>query len=505
MIRPGEAPGEAQRGRRTPEPREAPGVTPRVLAPGTDPSSPLGQGPDLSVARARGLLPPVESLRPLLDHLMRAATPDRALRWAASGELATLVDRRVDPLRLARDLPALLEEVRSRAEESLALGVALLEREARGDREGAALQMAREGERLAGAGRIREAEGWVEGAVKAAEGVSDRTRVLPVYLAAARVARLRGALDRAAETYREALTLAREGKEPGVMLTAMIGLGNLEVDRGRWARAEARYAEAETLLDALEAKEAEAAKKPKEPIGAKEARETEGSEGSEVVAEVRPRPERWHLALNRSILAREEGELERAWQLLLEADGIARDLGAAGARAIVENARGQILLAMREPEAAEVAFRRGLAAAEHPDARVTIGVNLAEARLAAGHPLAAGETARAAEAEALRGGVVARLPEVYRVLGEILAAGRVPEAFVLFERALELVDAFGLPQVERARILEAWARVEEAGEERPGFEGRGSGEGAVQARKEAEERARERRAEARTIREALHG
>ncbi len=473
------------------------------------------------MARARALLPRVEALRPLLDHLVRAATPDPAMRWAASGELATLVDRRVDPHRLGRDLPALVEASRVQAREALALGVEILGLEAGGDRVEASLRMAREGERLAAAGRTREAEGWVEAAVGAAEGVPDRTRVLPVFLAAARIARLRGALDRATWAYEEARTLAREGKNPGVVLTATIGLGNLEVDRGRWAMAEARYAEAEVLLDAWEAGEARgkdaAGREEGWPPSSARSRaesspraephpraESLSRAESRPRAGSRPRPERWHLALNRSILARERDDLEGAWRLLLEADEIARALGAAGARAIVENARGQILLAMKEPEAAEVAFRRGLAAAEHPDARVTIGVNLAEARLAAGHPLAAGETARAAEAEALRGGVVARLPEVYRVLGEILAAGGVPEAFVLFERALELVEAFALPRVERARVLEAWARVEEVGGE-AGHEGGGAGEGARLARKEAEERARERRAEARTIREALHG
>ncbi len=382
--------------------------------------------PTLSLDEVRAVLPGLEGLRPLLERLERTAEPDAGRRWAGSAEVGSLGDRRVDPRAVDREIEQLVEEVRFEAHRSFRVGLRVLRKVADGELEGAAGALRREAERLVGQGRVADAEAYLAGALHLAGRFRDRRAALPVHLAAARVARARGDLERAEDHYLLVLRLGEVADDLPTALTAAVGLGNLEVDRGRWSAAEACYARARGILDRVPG----------------------------------PRPERWHLALNRSILAREEGDLRRSWELLLEADEVARELRDASAAPIIENARGQVLLAMREAEQAEAAFRRALLVAEHPDARITIGVNLADALLAEERILAAGEEARRAEELAVRSGIVSRLPEVYRVLGQVATASGNPDAFVFFERALELVRDRGLPRVERARVLEAYALAE---------------------------------------------
>ena len=124
------------------------------------------------------------------------------------------------------------------------------------------------------------------------------------------------------------------------------------------------------------------------------------------------------------------------------------------------NARGQLAQVRGEAEEAEGYFRNALAAAGGAGARVVVGLNLAECLLAQGRLLDAAETARRAELEAVTSGQIPRLPEVYRILGRIAATGDNPDAFVLFERALEIIRERDLPALEKARTLQAYAEAE---------------------------------------------
>jgi hypothetical protein len=87
-------------------------------------------------------------------------------------------------------------------------------------------------------------------------------------------------------------------------------------------------------------------------------------------------------------------------------------------------------------------------------------LNLAEALLAQRRLLDAADEARFAEQEAIRGGLAPKLPEVYRLLGRIASEDGEPDAFVLFERALELVRDRALPPLEEAMTLQAYAAHE---------------------------------------------
>jgi hypothetical protein len=157
-----------------------------------------------------------------------------------------------------------------------------------------------------------------------------------------------------------------------------------------------------------------------------------------------------------------------------------------------------LALAAHDPKTAEARFREALLTAWDPKSLVTVSVNLGHALLEQGRTLEASEAARTAEVEAIRAGVVVKLPEVYRLLGEVAAAWNHEDAFVFYERALELIERERLPAWERAETLAGYARLLEwagrsaesasyreegdllrrtlAGEDRDGEVGTGNGE-----------------------------
>lgn len=383
----------------------------------------------LTVDEIVGLFPEeVEDLRPLLDRLIRLSQADESRRWSGSGELGTIGERLVDPTVLEREIPAILSRVSDHLTAvygAMSRALCLVSEHRPEDALGAFLEAAEHEQEM---GRPDRAEAYVGAAVRLAGRVHDRRKAIHVFLRGARVARGRGRWSVSDARYREALGIARDGDRPDLAARAAVGRGNLAIDRGRWRDALRWYEEAEGFL----------------------------GEGLEEAAE------RWHIPLNRSIVFREQGRLDLAERELDRATERAGALGDGTATPILENARGQLYRAAGRDEAAELAFRTALEAAVDPDARVTIGVNLADTLLAMGRVLEAGEAARSAEETAFRAGNVVRLPEVYRVLGEVGAAREHADAFLFFERALEVIRERELPEVERAAVLEAYARHDEA-------------------------------------------
>jgi tetratricopeptide (TPR) repeat protein len=173
-----------------------------------------------------------------------------------------------------------------------------------------------------------------------------------------------------------------------------------------------------------------------------------------------PVPERWHAQLCLHIVARSRGSIDESLAWLERAEVAAAAVDPVAARPFLENARGQLLMARGDFAEAERHFRAALAATSHARGRVTIRLNLAEAMLAQVRTLDAAEEAREAEREAIRTALVPKLPEVYRLLGRIASAEGDPDAFVLFERALALVREHGLPALEQAQTLQAYADAE---------------------------------------------
>jgi tetratricopeptide (TPR) repeat protein len=389
----------------------------------------------LSVDEIRELLPELDDLRPLMDEIIASARPDEDRRWSGSGELGTVGQRLVDFDEVVSRMPRALAARRAHLEEIYESVSNALRGLAGGDSGKAVEALLGGAAREAAEGCFAEAQAFVEAALRLVSRGVERTALLPAYLAGARIARAEGRWELAEARYREAFTLARDAGDAQGAATASMGMGNLAVDRGRWDLALSRYEETGRWVAQL----------------------TEDA------------PERWQLELNLSIVHREMGRLDGAREHLDTATRLAGNEPAPEVGAILANARGQLLRALERTEEAEVAFRHALSMSREPDASVTIGVNLAEVLLDLGHALEAGEVARTTEEQAISRGVVPRLPEVYRTLGQVAAARGHADAFVFFERALAVVRERRLPDFERAQSLEAYGRYQEVtGEEEGG-------------------------------------
>lgn len=413
--------------------RAARGATSTVRAPPR-----VGAGASASVARLHPgpmsglrldelwqLLPAVEELHPVQDLLLARSVPDPRHAWAASGELETVGQRLVAGGISERDAAEL---ARTAAERSARLYAELgraLTCVASGDRLGA-------GEALLAIARLEaehhrpdRARKWARSAFLVCRDEKDQRPAALALRRWGRAARAAGELDEALARYRESYEISHALDEARPAAEAAVGAGNVLEDQGRWLEAEEWYRRALAVLD---------------------------EHGLDVA------PERWHALLNLHITLRSTGRLAESRALLDAAvEAAATD---PDALPFLENARGQLRQVEGAHDEAETHFRTALAAASAPGARVVIGVNLAECLLARERHLDAAEAARDAEAQALSARLAPRLPEVYRILGRIAAVRGNPDAFVLFERALEIIGERGLPGIEEARTLQAYAEAE---------------------------------------------
>ncbi len=372
------------------------------------------------------LLPGVEELQPLLSVLLTRSAPDPERSWSGAGELETAGDRYVADLPDSSEVEALAEAAREH-QESLLKGV-LEALSALGEGDGA-----RAGEsflRLAGREEERGAwdrvDAWARSAFEAARDSADPLLAATALRRRGRAARARGRLEEALARYRDGSERARMLGDPRGAAEGAVGAGNVLEEQGRWDEAEGWYRSALELLGTVDA----------------------------------PVPERWHALLNLHIVLRSRGDLEESRPLLERAEAEARSLGDDSATPFLLNARGQLEMVGGHPDQAESDFRRALARAPTPGAGVTIRLNLAETFLARGRLLEAADETRTAEAEAIQGGLAHRLPEVYRLLGRVAAARSSPEAFVLFERALELLRSGSRSPLEEAVTLQAYAQAQ---------------------------------------------
>ena len=380
-----------------------------------------------TIDSVRAALPALDELRPVLDQLIADSAPDDGRAWAGSGALASVDDRLVDGDALAAATDTLAEREAAHtsavyatvSEAVTALGVGDEAAAARGFLHVFALEEKRD--------RFDAAEKWADAAVRAAERASDQElRSLAL--------RRRGRARRACARYRDgerdyerAFEISDAIGDVQGSAEAAIGTGNLLEDEGRWDDAEQWYRRALAILDDM----------------------------AELTSE------RWHALLNLHVVQRAQGEVEESVTALREAEAVATEIGASEAAMFLENAWGQWHLARGEHMEAIDRLRTALDRAEGTRARVTIRLNLAQGFLQSSRTLDSVEEARRAEQAAIVGTAFGQLPEVYRLLGRAAATEGNPDAFVLFERALALIDARGLPRIERARTLEVYALAEE--------------------------------------------
>jgi len=377
----------------------------------------------LTIDEVKATLPDLEELRPVFDHLLARSEPDRARTWSGSATLGTVGARLVDGDSAERHVGAL-------AEEEARTMAAVYERAARalsalaaGDRTSAAAALLSIAELEEQRDRPAKAEAYAAAAFQTARDERDQDAATRALRRWARASRAQGKLGEALARYARAHEAALALRDPRGAAEAAIGAGNALEEQGRWDEAAGWYRRALSVVEAL------------------------------VEA-----PERWHALLNLAIVARSSGDLATGEARLREAT-IAAASDASAPQAI-ENARGQLAMARAAFGEAEGHFRAALDEATGARARVTIRLNLAECLLAQGRSLEATEHAREAERDAIRARLVPKLPEVYRLLGRIAAADGNADAFVLFERALEIIRDRGLPLLEEAVTLQAYAECE---------------------------------------------
>ena len=400
----------------------------------------------LTLDEIRDVLPELEELRPIFDHLVARSEPDPRRTWSGSGRLGTVGSRLVPDQAVRTDvLERLATTEAKRLADVYAWTARALTAMASRDRAAAA-------EALLGAAALEEvgdrpdrAAAYASAAYLASRGEKDQRAAALALRRWARASKALGTLAEALNRYARSHLLARGMRDAQGAAEAAIGAGNVLEEQGRWADAAEWYRRALAALD---------------DVGG-------------------PAPERWHALLNLHIVMRSSGAIEESLPLLESAAWAAADSDPDGAAPLIANARGQLEMARAAFAAAEKHFQNALDGKAGTRAHVSFRLNLAEALLAQDRTLDAVEHVREAEREAIGASLVPKLPEVYRLLGRILSAEGDTDAFVVFERALEIIRERGLPTLEEALTLQAYAESEAR---------RGETEAARQLQQEAVER-----------------
>jgi tetratricopeptide (TPR) repeat protein len=385
----------------------------------------------MRVSTLLAALPRGVALDAFRDFLILHSRPDPDRWWAASGELGTVGDRIVDLSSLTGEFSRLAQREAERVARLHTVAARAIGALQEGDPETAFSLFLEQGEAEEKNGRTAEAEGWYLSAYGMARdaGVARAPTALRM---AARSARTLGHLDTAAERYEVAWREAEAMGSEQDRIVAATGRGNVAVDQGRWGEALEWY-----------------------------------ERGLALLSEIRlPRRERWQLLQNLAIVYRRSGKLKEAREFLARAEREGERIDDPDAAVEIGNGWGQLLLAEGDPRGAELFFRRALDVAETPRARVAIQVNLGEALLLQRRALEAGECAREAEADAIAGSVIAKLPEVYRLLAAVARERGESDAFVLLEEGLALIRERELPPFEEALTLEALGELHDAEGER---------------------------------------
>ena len=380
----------------------------------------------LTLDDVREALPGLDELRPIVDHLIARSTPDPSRAWSGSGELDTVGARLVPEEAVTGEVEELATVEAGRLAAvygCVGRGLAAL---ASGDRTAAARALLDAASLEEARDRPDRAAAYAEAAFRAARSERDQRPAALALRRWARASRAQGHLADASERYVRAHGIARAMSDGRGAAEAAIGAGNVLEEQGRWLEAAEWY---HSALDALE--------------GLRE-----------------PAPEQWHAFLNLHIVTRSRGAIEESLQWLERAEAAAAEMDAHAAAPFLDNARGQLAMARGAFADAERHLKDALRGATGARVRVGFRLNLSETLLARGRALDAAEQAREAEREAIRAALVPKLPEAYRLLGRIASAADNADAFVLFERALDIIRDRSLPVLEEALTLQAYAECE---------------------------------------------
>lgn len=374
----------------------------------------------------RRLVPDLDELKALFDAVLGASRPSPDDTWTGSGELDTVGARQVDAPRVAA-LGLWAAELEAERIQKIYGAVSdALQATIRGDLVAASDAMLSAAAVEEDAGRATQSAAFAEAALKLAHTRGDPRAVSLALRRQARAERAAGELDAALRHYTESVRTAESAQDRPGQAEAAIGAGNVLEQQGRWADAERWYTSALEALETLAS----------------------------------PTPALWHARLNMHIVLRSRGDVADSESWLKDAEAVATELGDPARHVFLGNARGQLLMALQRPDEAEHRFLEALQKADRGRPSAVIRLNLAECHLARGRTLDATEQAREAERDVLSGSAADKLPEVYRMLGRAAATAGNPDAFVLFERALELSGDQDALLLERAQTLQAYGDAE---------------------------------------------
>jgi tetratricopeptide (TPR) repeat protein len=378
----------------------------------------------LKIDAALKAIPETDDLAHLREALLSASRADGGLAWGSAEDYPALNTRLADPAALESQVAALAERVRRRVEGVMRHTVRALAALERGEAAQAARHLVDAGEAEEGERRLDQAREFYERALEIGRKPRDRRGEGLALRRLGRVARAMGQWERAARRYQESFEVSVAQRDDVGAVVACQGLGNVHVDQSRWSEAREWY------LRGVE-------RCPARP----------------------PTAEYVHLCVGLSVVERRLGALDAAAEWLARGEAGAAGLGD-GLMAFVDHARGRLHLARGEAEDAESAFRRALGRELDPVTRVAVMVGLSEPLLRQGRTREALDVARDAEALAIHSRAVPRLPDVYRALGAAAAERGDAEAYLFYEKALEVCRDHGLPAFEAAATQHHYGRFE---------------------------------------------
>lgn len=376
----------------------------------------------LKIDAALKAIPETDDLVHLRDALLSASRVDGGL--GSAEDYPALNTRLADPAALESQIEALAERVRRRVEGVMRHTVRALAALERGDAAEAARHLVAAGEMEEGERRLYQAREFYQRALEMGRKPRDRRGEGLALRRLGRVARAMGQWDVAARRYGESFDVSVAQRDDMGAVVACQGLGNVHVDQSRWSEAREWY------LRGVE-------RCPPRP----------------------PSAEYVHLCVGLSVVERRLGALDSAAEWLARGEDSAAGLGD-GLMAYVDHAWGRLHLARGEAQDAECAFRRALGREMDPAFRVAVMAGLSEPLLRQGRTREAFDLARDAEALAIHAQAVLKLPDVYRALGAAAAEAGDAEAYLFYEKALEVCRGHGLPAFEAAATQHHYGRWE---------------------------------------------
>ncbi len=236
-----------------------------------------------------------------------------------------------------------------------------------------------------------------------------------------RVAHRAGDLPDALMYYERSARLAIDSGVAGEAVIALTGAGNVLTAKGSWELAEARYREAFGQLGG------------------------ESGERSLQTAQL------WH---NLAVVRRVQGDFAAAESLLDRARDLLDVANHPESVAFNYHSRAEIRSRQGRFEEARQLCRKALAHPVSPHLRAIFGSDLAAYYVAEGQIEAARQAAREAEEHAIASRSPYALGSVYQELGNVHRADRDEEAWIFFERALDIARRYGFRKLEADILLD---------------------------------------------------